>query len=81
MVLLLHFLNESLSIKGGERFSYALMPGQGTKVDLQVFVASNAQVYFSLSGFMNGDVFFSVDSPLHQIIIEENILVTEIKTV
>jgi hypothetical protein len=71
MVLLLHSLNENLSVKGGERFIYALMPGQEATVDLQVFVASNAQVYFSLSGFKNGDVFFSIDSPLHQIFVEE----------
>jgi hypothetical protein len=81
MVLLLHSLNENLSVKGGERFIYALMPGQETKVDLQVFVASDAQVYFSLSGFMNGNVFFSVDSPLYQIIIEETMSVTEMKAV
>jgi hypothetical protein len=71
MVLLLHSLNENLSVKGGERFIYALMPGQEASVDLQVFVASNAKVYFSLSGFKNCDVFFSVDSPLHQIFVEE----------
>lgn len=71
MVLLFHSLNENLSVRGGERFIYALMPGQEATVDLQVFVASKAQVYFSLSGFKNGDVFFSVDSPRHQILVEE----------
>jgi hypothetical protein len=71
MVLLLHSLNENLSVNGGERFIYALMPGQEAIVDLQVFVASNAQVYFSLSGFKNGDVFFSIDSPRHQVLVEE----------
>lgn len=73
MVLLLHSLNENLSVKGGERFIYALMPGQEATVDLQVFVASDAQVYFSLSGFKNGDVFFSIDSPRHQIFVEKTI--------
>jgi hypothetical protein len=71
MVLLLHSLNENLSVKGGERFIYALMPGQETTLDLQVSVASNAQVYFSLSGFKNCDVYFTVDSQPHQIIVEE----------
>jgi hypothetical protein len=71
MVILLRSLNENLSVKGSERFIYALMPGQEATVNLPVFIASNTQVYFSLSGFKNGDVFFSVDSPLHQIFVEE----------
>ncbi len=81
MVLLLHSSNENLSVEDGERFIYALMPGQEASVDVRLFVATTAEVFFSLSRFKNGDTFFRANSSLHQIIIEETMPVTDIKAV
>jgi len=72
MVLLVHPLNESLSVSGGEKFIYALMPGQEATVDFPVFVADNAQIYFSLSGFKNCDVFFRTTSVPQKIVVEKS---------
>ena len=73
VVLLMHSLDEnSLLVRGSEKFIYALMPGQEATVGFQVFVSSNAQIYFSLSGFKNGDVFFRTDSSRHQIFVESS---------
>jgi hypothetical protein len=72
MVLLVQPLNEGLSVIGGEKFIYALMPGQEATINFQVFVAHNSQVYFSLSGFKNCDMFFRTASTPQKIVVEKS---------
>jgi hypothetical protein len=73
IVLLIHSMDESnLSISGGEKFIYAIMPGKEALVDFQVIVAADTEVYLSLSGFKNGDMFFSADSARYRVLVEQN---------
>jgi hypothetical protein len=67
-ILTIHSLNqEALHVWNSEKFIYSLMPGQETSGDFDVFAASDAQVYLSLSGFKNGDTFFQTSSLTYRI--------------
>jgi hypothetical protein len=73
MILIIYSLNEKGHfVRRGEKFIYALMPGQEASACFDVLATSDTRVYFSLSGFKNGDVFFRKDSLPHQIRVEEN---------
>jgi hypothetical protein len=72
-VLLIHSLNENnLSVSGGEKFIYAIMPNREAVVDFRALVAGDTEVYLSLSGFKNGDVFFSAESAHYRVFVEQN---------
>ena len=73
MNLILHSIDENLTVESNEKFVYALLPGQETDVNFPVFAHSDTQVYFSLSGFKNGDVFFSTRSIHFQVFIQESV--------
>jgi hypothetical protein len=73
MNLRMHSLDENLTVECNERFVYALLPGQETIMDFPVSAHSDAKVYFSLSGFKNGDVFFRARSVHFQVFIRESI--------
>jgi hypothetical protein len=52
------------SIDYPKHFVYALMPNTDTIVKFRVLDSSLPQTYFSVSGYANGDVFFSLKSPM-----------------
>jgi hypothetical protein len=75
IILTMHSLNEkALSVVGSEKFIYALMPGQEASADFDVLAASDAQIYFSLSGFKNADVFFRIKSLTHNLRVKKTTL-------
>jgi hypothetical protein len=45
-------------------FVYALMPNADENVTFRIFVSSLKWAYFSVSGYANGDAYFSVESPI-----------------
>lgn len=76
IVLTLRSLNDkALQVRDGEKFIYALMPGHDLSSDFDVVATSDGQVYVSLSGFKNADVFFRVDSVRYRVHVEKTALV------
>jgi hypothetical protein len=72
VVVTLHSLNErALTVKLGEKFIYALMPGEDAFAEFDVLASSDAKVYVSLSGFKNADMFFRLNSSTHKVHVEK----------
>jgi hypothetical protein len=63
VVVRLHSPDLSFSVDCAKCFIYALMPNSNENVKFRVFVSSLARAYFSVSGYVNGDAYFSVESP------------------
>ncbi len=78
MVVRLHCSALNFSSTNVACFVYALMPSADKNVTFQVFVSSLKRVCFSVSGYVSGDSYFSIESPLmavHPRNAEENDLI------
>lgn len=73
IILTMHSMNEkAISVRRGEKFIYALMPGQEVSADFDILADSDAHVYFSLSGFKNADMFFRTNSTTQKILVNNS---------
>ena len=73
LVVQLHSLDPRLSVDCAGCFVYALMPNADENVTFRVFASSLERAYFSVGGYASGDVYFSIESPVMAIQIEESI--------
>lgn len=64
LVVRLHSPDLSFSVDCAKCFIYALMPNSNENVKFRVFVSSLARACFSVSGYANGDAYFSIESPV-----------------
>jgi len=63
MVVRLHGPTLNLPGEIASCFVYALMPNADEKVTFRVFASSLKHASFSVSGYSNGDAYFSINSP------------------
>ena len=79
LVVRLHSPGLKLSIDCAGCFVYALMPNAEDNVTFRVFVSSLKRAYFSVSGYVSGDAYFFMESPVFTIqeeTPENNLLLT-----
>jgi len=64
MVVHLIYLSHNFSTDPLSSFVYALMPNADETITFSIPVSSLKLVWFSVSGYANGDTHFSIESPL-----------------
>jgi hypothetical protein len=64
LIVRLHSPGLKLSIDCTGCFVYALMPNAEDNVTFRVFVPSLKRAYFSVSGYVSGDAYFFMKSPV-----------------